>query len=493
MVFLPLSIFKSMRTTLYFRWMVLGLAALQLSCSSDDNIQYLLPEEDNFKIIDNDVASPLISPSGFFIINEDWFGHDMGTVNYFESYAEPRYRVFREANPGQTLGITSTYGTAFGERYYFVSKQGNRLVATDKQLKLKAVQQEIGGDGRAFVGVTADKGYVSTSQGITVVGLDKLDVLGTVEGVSGETGNMVAIQGKVYAVVKGVGLAVIDGETDAIQTWIEGSYTQVTSDGKGIVWAAADTKLVRIDPMVGQTEEFDISEAPIKGQWGAWNPGSLSASMQQSVLYWIADNTGWNGGTRVAKFDTENQVLDTEFYRLGTLETGEQLEFYGAGLRVDPVKDQLVLQVKKAGFGDSFSYNWVRLVSNTGQLLEEIELLGGNEESMSGLGTEHYYWFPSMPFFEDNNAPEILLNQIVLQPDSETTIRLEEVILDQDSPYGAIEKQLVEAGDGELVEVEIQEDILVLHAKNKKGQSTIRLKAFSNGKEVEKEVEVWVR
>lgn len=98
-----------------------------------------------------------------------------------------------------------------------------------------------------------------------------------------------------------------------------------------------------------------------------------------------------------------------------------------------------------------------------------------------------------MPFFEDNNATEIFLNQIVLKPSSETTIRLKKVTLDQDSPYGAIEKQLVEAGDRELVEVEIQEDILVLYAKSKKGQSTIRLKAFSNGEEVEKEVEVRVR
>lgn len=94
---------------------------------------------------------------------------------------------------------------------------------------------------------------------------------------------------------------------------------------------------------------------------GAWNAGSLSASTKQNVLYWTKGNS-------VVKYYIETKSINTSFYALGKDDQGIQLAFYGAGLRVDPLTDKLVLMVKRNGWGDAGSYNWMHLVTNTGTL-----------------------------------------------------------------------------------------------------------------------------
>ena len=63
--------------------------------------------------------------NGFYIANEDWFGHDNGTVNYFKNDGTIVYRAYRAVNAGETFGVTTQYATIWGEYAYFVSKQGN--------------------------------------------------------------------------------------------------------------------------------------------------------------------------------------------------------------------------------------------------------------------------------------------------------------------------------------------------------------------------------
>ena len=55
-----------------------------------------------FTVKADDKAQPKVEAKGFYIVNEGWYGHDKGSVNYFEkngtSYT-PHYRAFKAANP----------------------------------------------------------------------------------------------------------------------------------------------------------------------------------------------------------------------------------------------------------------------------------------------------------------------------------------------------------------------------------------------------------
>lgn len=60
---------------------------------------------------------------GVFIVNEDWYGHQNSTVNFLTNQGEWIYRAFQKENPGRELGCTTQFGTIYGNRFYFVSKQ----------------------------------------------------------------------------------------------------------------------------------------------------------------------------------------------------------------------------------------------------------------------------------------------------------------------------------------------------------------------------------
>ena len=475
-----------MNTKFITRSLTLSLLALTFACSSDDNNQ----NEDGFRIIPPSAPTPLIQPSGFYIANEDWFGHEDGSVNFLDYGLNKQYRVYSGANNGKKLGVTTTVGVTYGEHYFFVSKQGNRFVVTDKNLKeIKSFGRELE-DGRAFVGISDTKGYISTSSGITIYHIDTHTVGKDIDGLSGETGNMVYVDGKVYAIVERKGLFIINAETDTIIENKAGDYTQVTLDKNGIVWAGKGNEIERINPKNTQDgKTYDITTAPIKGTWFAWNPGSMSPSMKEDVIYWTK-------GNKVVKFNTNTGELNTEFYELGNEirqdEEQFKLSFYGAGLRVDPVTDDLVLLIKRDGWGSNGSYNWTRIVSNTGAFKGETFMEGGNQESSSYNDVNGYFWFPSVPFFQDNNAPEILVNQIVLKPNKEFRVALKDIVVDQDSPYNLIEKS-VKNLENEFGYATIEGDELVIKTNEKTGKTSMNMKVSSNGKKLQKDVEIWVR
>lgn len=458
----------------------IALLTCTVACSSDDN-NLTNVTTDGFKEIVPSVASPLIQPTGFYIANEDWFGHDNGSINFLDYQYNPTYRIYTEANGNKTLGVTTTYAVAFGENYYIVSKQGNRLVVTDKNFKEVKSFTDTLGDGRAFVGISDTKGYISTIAGITIYNISTKTIERKIDGITKQTGNMVYVDGKVYAVVQGEGLVIIDTHTDRIIDKMNGGYTQVTLDKHGIVWAGKGNELVRINPMdTKDTKTYAIANAPINGTWGAWNPGSLTSSMQEDALYWTTAN-------KVVKFNTTSEELNTDFHTLGEDETKIKLAFYGGGLRVDPVKGDLVLLIKRNGWGDSGSYNWTRIISKDGALKKEIFMQGGTNNDKNG-----YYWFPSIPFFQDNNSPEILANQFVLKPQTTLRVPLKDLVVDQDNSNLLIEKQ-VEEIDKEFGTVVLEGNELILKAKSKLGKTTLTMKAISNGKSVTKVIDIWIR
>ena len=258
-----------------------------LACSDDKDII-----DDKIELIADDEPQPVTESSGFWVVNEDWFGHDNGTVNYFRQQApdsyEAMYRAYRVANgENEQLGVTTQFGAVWGENIYFISKQGNRLVVADAEtLKKKAVLTEIGGDGRSFVGINENKGYVSHTSGIAVFDIKSFYITGQIEGASGQIGMMGLSGNHVFAVSQQNGIYVIDTETDQIVRTIAGTYSTLTISKEGDVWVAGSNGFLRIDPLSLDSEEIVYPEgAAVGSSWGAWNAGSLCASTQKNVLY----------------------------------------------------------------------------------------------------------------------------------------------------------------------------------------------------------------
>ena len=151
----------------------------------------------------------------------------------------------------------------------------------------------------------------------------------------------------------------------------------------------------------------------------------------------------FGGGRKVLKYDI-NKATSSVIYELGQSEEGEQLAFYGAGLRVDPLTDNLILTVKHDGWGASGAYNWIYKLDNTGHEITHFALKGDNGSGASWAGNaedwnEKYFWFPALPLFEDANKPQILLNQIMLSPDEEVKIDLSEKVVDYDNTLASIQ------------------------------------------------------
>ena len=106
------------------------------------------------------------------------------------------YRVIQTENPGKELGCTNQYGAIWNGRFYLIAKQakdggasitGGRITVADATtLKIIKQIENIAPDGsqcdgRGFVGVSASKGYVSTSNGIWILDLNKIEITGKVK------------------------------------------------------------------------------------------------------------------------------------------------------------------------------------------------------------------------------------------------------------------------------------------------------------------------
>lgn len=445
-------------------------------------------------LLPDDEAAASVASKGFYVVNEDWFGHDNGTVNYFLKEGNTfmaTYRAYRAVNTNESdwFGTSTQYATIWGSNAYFCSKQGNRLVVADAgSLKKRAVITDLGGDGRSFVGVDDTKGYVGHANGIAVFDIEKLQIIKQIDGVSGQIGTMCFAEGRVFAVSQRNGVYVINTKTDMVEQTIDGSFNTLTRSKDGDVWIAASNKLIRVNPVTLEKEELAYpAGASVGSSWGAWNAGSLCASTQQNVIYWSASS-------KVVKYDVDTRTANTALYTLGKSEDGEQLAFYGAGLRVDPLTDDLILTVKHSGWGASGAYNWVYRLNSNGQQTASFKVRGDNGTGASWAGDEQkwdgkYFWFPAMPFFEDANKPQILINQILMKTGQQQVIELDEKVVDYDNAKSSIQRFVTLDGDA-MVTAVIEGGRLIVTAGGEVGKSSGVLSVISNGVRVDKAIRI---
>lgn len=438
-------------------------------------------------------AQPKVEAKGFYIVNEGWYGHDKGSVNYFEkngtSYT-PHYRAFKAANPDTELGNTTCYGAIWGDNFYLISKQGNQLVIADAQnLKSKKIITDLGGDGRSFVGIDEKKAYIGYNGGIKTFNIENLTLGEAIAGVSGEIGNMCYAYGKVFA-VSDENLYIIDAKTDKVEKTVTGSYDtykSVVTAKDGSVWVAAADKFIVYNPNdLENTKEIAYPvDAAVSSSWGSWNPGGLCASTQTNTLYWTTGTSSWSLNA-VCKYDIDASNANSSFYTLPNDDAGQKRVLYGAGLRVDPLSDNLVLQSRRDGWGDSSAYNWLFLLSNTGSLNTSF-VVADDKEPTTGNG---YYWFPSMPVFEDANKPQILLNQVMMGTNKKVEIDLSTKVVDYDNIFATMATQVELLNKQDQAKVSIAGNKLVIESQTQEGNFKLKLTVVSNGVKVEKEIEL---
>ncbi len=469
------------------KWLSVGIvlfAGVCVTSCSDD-------ADNRIQVKADDAPEAKVQANGFWVVNEDWFGRDNGSVNYFKqnsatSYT-PSYRAYRAANENETLGVTAQFGTVWGDNIYIMSKQGNRLVVADaKTMKKKAALTELGGDGRGFVGISETKAYAGHSKGIAVFDLTSFQVTKQIGGVSGQVGMMCCASGRVFAVSK-EHLFIINAQTDELEKSIDGVFYTLARSKDGSVWVAGKTGFTCINPITLQSESIEYpGGASVIEDWGTWRAGGLCASTQENTLYWTFGSSQYSKG-KVYKYDIDAKS-GSIIYELGKSENNVNLEFYGAGLRVDPLTDELILTVTQTGWGANYSYNWIYKLDNTGAEITHFEVNGDNGTSSSATGG--YYWFPALPVFEDANKPQILLNQVMLTPGEEKEIDLKEKVVDYDNTFASMQFEVSEASNAT---VQLEAGVLTVTAGATEGVSTCKLSVISNGVRVEKDIEIVVQ
>lgn len=436
--------------------------------------------------------APVDYTQGLFLVNEDWYGWDNGTVNFLTSDGRWVYRAFRRENPGETLGVTTQYGAIYGGRFFFVSKQANntagtstggRLVVADAlTLKRVAAFDEIGGDGRSFVGVDEHTAYIGTSSGITRLDLESMSLGETIAGTGGEgglyagqIGAMVRAGSYVFAAKQSVGVLVIDAATHTLHTTIDlPTISTLTLGCDGGVWAADATSLVRIDVATLETRSRLLpDDCRVSSTWGAWNAGSLCAAYRNNFLYFANEK-----GNQIARYHILTDELDADFFTLSDQDKAYVQQFQGAGLRVDPRNDRLIVTATQSGYLSHYMNNWVHVVDGlSGELLGTIEL-------------EPYYWFPALPVFPDNEAPVIALPDRLSIGREPVKISLLEAVTDADNLSASI-VSAVEVEDSSVATARISGYDLTVSGVSI-GDTRLTLTVNSNGKKATRTVDVQV-
>lgn len=439
---------------------------------------------------------------GMVWLNEEWFGHTSGSLNYIDANGDLYTRAYGNQNGNMAFGATSQYGTVYAGKYIIISKQpwdggdtrplrsGGRVVVFDAETfeHLGAID-EIGGDGRSCVGVSPSKVYLGTSKGIRVMNLDDItvadaDITGIAMGRSGQIGNMVKAGKYVFATNIGTGLSIIDTTDDSFVKTIPATGIQgVVQSADGRVWIACSNNLTPVDPVTLETGTTYNIPGSITCSTYSWRSVNILAAHNSNTLIW---GTGtfyrWNldeveDPSTLSPVYTHTAKVDNVNYGNG----------YGAP-GYDEATDTY-MYATQPGFGAAALQNWYHFVNaSTGEMKARIHL-------------PEYWWFPAMPINPDKHAPEILMEDITLDIGQEAAeYDLSELVNDADNHNCNISVSLVaepaaaaeEDVNLPVAETSIEGNRLTV-TPNKVGEHSFTLMAESNGRTTTKTINVTVK
>jgi len=288
----------------------------------------------------------------------------------------------------------------------------------------------------------------------------------------GALANIIRTSTYVFAVTQKGGILVIDPNTHKIKQTIAGSFISVVQSKDGNVWGALANKLVKINPVTLETTEISIPTKTIPNTWGAWNAGSFCASTKENMIYFFP-GSGWSVSPTIVKYDVDKNEFNENFATIPGQDTNPKQMPYGAGLRVDPRTDELIIITTTS----QYNKHWIHKFDNKGNLTKTIPLTD-------------YYWFQSLPVFPDNAAPIINDLETTYHINTATTIDLKDKVSDLDNLSAAIVKDLEIIENDDVAEISIndKEELVINPLKN--GTAKIKISFNSNGKVVSQNITI---
>lgn len=449
---------------------------------------------------------------GIVWLNEEWCTHTSGSLNYIDADGKVYYRAYGNQNDNMAFGCTSPFAMYYADKLFVMSKQawdggdtrplrsGGRVVVADaKTMKHIAAFDEIGGDGRAAVGVSPEKVYLSHTNGIRVmhigdeITLEPADIEGITVNRNGQMGDMVKAGKYVFAVMVGNSLVIIDTETDeVVETKAISGIQTVAQSLDGRVWIGCAKTLQSIDPeTLEMGDVLTIGAGSIGCSGSSWRAGNLFASTRTNTLFWSTGNFNGSNGSLV-RWDideVEDPSTLTVLYNHDT-KAGIGAMAYGTPGYDDRTDTWMYATCN--GFGVNAAYNWLNFVdASTGELKHSIRL-------------NDYFWFPAMPVMPDKHEPVLEDFDNIILDAKDGTIEITLNPTDADNHDCNIALTLLD-GDSDVEALSDDETAPVYPAKvvlkgrvltvtpQTEGSRTLHLQMESNGKVVNKEFSVQVK
>lgn len=245
-------------------------------------------------------------------------------------------------------------------------------------------------------------------------------------------------------------------------------YPYGNMGSSGECWEGKE--LLRIDPETFETEAVPMTEGGINQTWYAWTAGSLCASTQENALYFTYNENRWSWFTtsKLYRFDIDTRTF-TQIYDSAT----DKRYFYGAGIRIHPLDDQIYGALYLDNVVQSY---WIYQMDNQGNVLKELEPIDR-------------YWFPALFIFPDNHAPEVEELPDVTLEDGAVEIDLSSKATDKDNLDASIVKTVKSNSNEDVVEARIRNHRLTLQPKAV-GEADLVIRFNSNGKYVDRTLHV---
>lgn len=306
--------------------------------------------------------------SGIILVNEGWFGHENGNVNFYAYGADTiQPMVYHKENPGKDLGVTTQYGAVWNGKLYIVSKQGAFVVTNATTLVETGRIADLPDDGRAFAGIDATLGLISTQNGIYRLNLSTLALGTKISGVTGQIGSLLVNGNYVYAMSETQGVLILNKSTLTVAKTIAGPTQGFAKTSDGSIWASGGTKLVKIHPTTLDTTVVTLPFT-VGNTWGAWNDGTMTAASNGNTVY-LAKTQSWGaGGNQIYRYIQGNpSSLSSVFI---TLPAGK--EFYGSGVRYNASRNEITVTAVQSGFGQNYKFNSLYFYNTSGILIKTV-------------------------------------------------------------------------------------------------------------------------
>ncbi len=383
------------------------------------------------RVVDPDREMPVDYTAGTIMLNEEWFGHTNGGLNWFSPDYEVVYQAYERENPGMSFGCTSQYGIIYDGKLIVSSKQaidggdplpgGGRLVVADaatlKRLgsidDIKIDGETKSSDGRALCGAGPGRIYFGTSNGIYIVDTDNCEVLGKIAVMgessdnlySGQIGDMVLAGHHAFAIKQSTGVIIIDIDSDEVVKEIEDKNVQgITQGADGRVWYATTVDghsvFVALDhESLEESERVDVPAeyGVVTCGWGAWRSTQFTGAHSVNSLFFSGGSSIANGGDgEYCRYDIDERTFRpvATVSGLPAHTAGLKQSAYGT-IRYDDRTGEIIAGTTEYKASGHYRYNWTHFIdAETGEFKKSVEL-------------RPYYWFQSMPIFPDAFDPEV--------------------------------------------------------------------------------------